>query len=543
MLFFAFSRALAASDWSLARIAWPNSARVARQSSDLGFRKLAEELSKKAKEIWKTSYKAYQLAEKSGTQLSRKDLHRRLGCVLLAMEEWEEAFKEFEAFARATDGIEQGWMESVVSAALSHITSPESYDRTKAWLEGQRERCQQAKDQPGSNSAQAAMLLLVREKYWTAGQDDNAQAELVRSPDKRLLVNPVVIEADTKLFPIDENWDKTHPLFLQYLPDMRERIKRETGVGVPRILFRGNEADVRPNSYVISINEVPLVLVTVEPELRFYPTYSEANFILEGRGDQLKRAFNPLTGDEDGAWIEKRNWADFQTSTAPLWDKFEYIIYHLEQVLRAHLSSFLGMQEVHELLEGWLEKSGDDEAQRWELTKEALRDSRARVRFMQVLQGLVKEAAPITNLSIILESFRQQSARNKEVIPLIEAARGAIKNELPGNDGLFELFYLSPAFEEEVNRWLCNLDGKVFFAIPPEETQALLAAFRSAVEGHKQSRLTVVTRLERNRPFVRRLIEIEFPRVTVLSAAELRPGLRDKMSGTVEYLPIEKTKS
>jgi type III secretory pathway component EscV len=509
--------------------------RIAWETDDPEFLRLLDHFSKEAGNIWKTSYQAYQRANESDRGVDAKDIHRSLGCVLLAMKKWEDAFKEFEA----TAGADQLWRERVVRAALDDVGSTESYTYTKAWLKEQFEECRKNLNKPESNDALAAMLLLVREKYWSVGQNESVQSETA-PPTLRLLVTPIAIEADAKLFPQDDKWEQSHPLFQKYVPEMRDRIMTEVGVRIPGIRFRPNETDLDSNSYLIMINEVPLVMGTVQPDRKFSSSHSEACLILESSADQLQPVFNPLSGEQDGAWIEEKHWEDFQFSGAPLYEYFEYIIYHLERILRTDLSPFLGVQEVHELLAGWQPANGDKGAEtrrQQELVSKTRLTSTENIRFIQVLRGLVKEGTPITQLSAILESFQQQSATDTEVITLIEAARRSIKDQLPGNSASFEFLYLSPAFEEEMNRWLRKVDGKIFFAIPPEETQALLTAFRSAIEGRKQNGLAVVTRLPGIRPFFRRVIELEFPRVVVLSADELNSDLHAKVSHIVEYKP------
>ena len=73
----------------------------------------------------------------------------------------------------------------------------------------------------------------------------------------------------------------------------------------------------------------------MEPQNRFNPAPQPDN--LPG----VTLSFNPRTGHNDGLWgaapVSKPGEAETQT-----WDYFEYIVYHLEAVLRANLDLFLG---------------------------------------------------------------------------------------------------------------------------------------------------------------------------------------------------------
>ena len=488
------------------------------------FRDLPQELRTKTRAIWKVCLEAYRrTAEGEGAP---DDLHRRIGCVLLAMEEFSDAFAEFDKFSVSGNGRKSKVMEK----AVGYIATTESYQQTRAWLQQE----QAPSDSTAREDAQAAVLMLVRDKYWTAAQAESPPT-FVPPPDKRLLVTPIIVEADSTLYPTEENWDKTHPLFVQYAPAMRERIQADTGVAVPGTNYRSNEGGLPTNSYIISINEVPLVLGSVQPGRKFCPNDREAKLLLNNKDEELVTAFNPLTAAEDGTWIQESDWPYFQMSDVRLWDEFEYIVFHVERVLRDNLGSFFGIQEARQLVQQWVESGAHPDPVRDQLVKQALPDNRAVTLFVQVVQALLKEHVPITNLSALLSAFSAQSRTSKQVTGLVENLRATIKEQLPGNDGSLQLYQLSGPFEDELKQWQHEGSGKMHLAIPPENTQELLAAARSILGAHEHRLIGIVTRTEGNRPCLKRLLDIEFPRVTVLAAEELRPELLQTIVGEIPY--------
>ena len=492
------------------------------------FRDLSQELRTKTKEIWKVCLEAYQRTLQA--EVVPVDLHCRLGCVQLAMENFNEAFSEFDQFAVSSKGLKSEWKSKVMEKAVAYISTAESYRQTKAWL--QQEKA--AADSKAREDSQAAVLMLVRDKYWTAGQAESPPTFAPPS-DKRLIVTPIIVEADSNLYPTEENWDKTHPLFVEYAPAMRARIQADTGVSVPGTNYRSNEGNLPANSYIISINEVPLVLGSVQPGRKFCSNDREAKLLLNSKDEELPTAFNPRTGAEDGTWIQESDWPYFQKSAVRLWDEFEYIVFHVERVLRDTLSSFFGIQEAQLLLEQWVDNNGHPEPWRNHLVKQALPNNQALTLFVQVLQRLLNEHVPLTNLFALLSAFWIQSRNTKQVTLLAEKLRSAIKEQLPGNNGSLQLYQLSQAFEDELKHWQHEGNGKIHLAIPPDNTQNLLAAVRAELANHEQGLIGIVTRVEGNRPCLKRLIEIEFPRVTVLAASELRPDLLQTIAGEIAY--------
>lgn len=491
-------------------------------------------------EKWGESLKVCQRAKETDDKETKPVYHKvyyhnRIGRVLWALQRHEEAISEFNAIGIKDGRNELGgdWHRNIVDKVMPRTTTIEGYRILKNWLKDQEEACKKEGDQSALRDTREAFLLLVREKYKAFEKKAPPLMHGETSYSVPLVVTPIVIEADERFFPKEVGWEKTHPLFDKYIPEMRNRIEKEMGVKIPGVRIRG-ATDLK-NTYVIVINEVPIVMGSVERERKFCPNYKTCPSLSKFIGE-LQPAFNPQTGQNDGVWLEQSLLEKDQTKAMILWDHFEYMMMHLETVLRVNLGSFLGIQEVSNLLETW--QYSDDEKEKIkhkELVQKALPDSSAKVRFLQALQGLVRESVPIVNLQRILESFSTNGLKDPEIIRVIEAIRATLSDILPGNDKSYNVLTLSPTFEEEIKRWLQREEGKIFFAILPEQTQELLSAVRDFIGERNQERFVIVTQDADIRPFVRRLIELEFPRIMVLSSNELKPDLRGNVSGVITY--------
>jgi type III secretory pathway component EscV len=100
--------------------------------------------------------------------------------------------------------------------------------------------------------------------------------------------------------------------------------------------------------------------------------------------------------------------------------------------------------------------------------------------------------------------------------------------------------------EEKLIPWLSHDGGKRFFALPPKENQEALSGIRNMI-GRNKENFALVTRSGELRPFIRRLVEFEFPDVMVLSQDELNwPLTASPVSGlerTPGQMPFTQTVS
>lgn len=458
-----------------------------------------------------------------------RDYHLRIGRALLVLGD-EDAKSEFDAIGKIP-GVDVGrWQSEIVSESQSQIKSIDSYRLLMSWLEDQWKKVSRKRDVDGYEDTFQAILDLAQDKYNVVNPNPAAASSRNWYSDVTL----IAIEVDARVFLTGDPPSDSE--FQGFLSTGAERIERDLGVPIPSARIRGSEEDYLTNSYIIMINEVPLVLGKVEPARKFCPGYKA---VLPALQDGTE-AFNPQSGEMDGAWLDASQVATVEKAGGVVWNHLEYAARHLEAVMRSDLMPFLGFQQCSELLEKWQISDDRESLRRQDLVKKCLPDGRAKICFMQLLQGLAKESVPLVDLQSILDVFqKQQPANERDVISLIEAARLRLKGELPANNAsnaTAQLFYLSTTFEAEVKRWLHDGDSGPFFAIPPEETQELLAAFREGVEDKKQATVVVVTCTEGIRPFVARLIELEFPRVLVMSSDELRTGLRGQPAETIEYV-------
>jgi type III secretion protein V len=320
------------------------------------------------------------------------------------------------------------------------------------------------------------------------------------------------VEIGSALIPLAET--ENSPLINTMFPEMRARIRASMGVNVPGVRVRGNQTDFGAEQYVIILDEIPLVLDKVCLERRFSPAMPDVLRDLGVAPSGILEAINPLSGTK-GSWVSAEALPLLERHGVEFWPRPEdFMVRHLEAVLRQNLIRFVGLQEVEDLLEEW-GKESDGAA----LIAAALPDRPARLRFARLLRALVKEGVPLTSWRMILEVARHTGLSAEEISPALREVRVHLKEQLPGNESSAARAGLAPELETMASRWIRREAGKTFYAIPAEETQQLLAAVRELQAVHGPN-FTLIVRDAELRPYLRRVVELEFPRVMVLSEEE-----------------------
>ncbi len=285
------------------------------------------------------------------------------------------------------------------------------------------------------------------------------------------VTTPIVVELSKNLVPKDTS-ETAWPLLKDDIPKMRESIQREMGVRVPSVRIRKNEGDLSTDSYVIMLNEIPLVLDCVH---------------------RYKSDVDPLVS----------------------------MTHRLEALLRQNLREFLGLQEIENILEEWRQ-----DATLNALIEATLPDQTARIRFTRLLRALVRELVPLTRPQCILAAI-QETRLSDNVSDCLRAVRLRLKDLLPGNQPHAPRIEFPADLEDAIWIWLWQDRVQHFLAAPPEDVQEWLRRIRELVNSVTPSGddrnvgLTLVTRQPAMRLQVQKLVELEFPHVMTLSREEL----------------------
>src|SRR5262249_23736266 len=149
-----------------------------------------------------------------------------------------------------------------------------------------------------------------------------------------------------------------------------------------------------------------------------------------------------------------------------------------------------------------------------------------------VLRRLLEEGIPIRDLRGILEALADAAQGEKDPVTLTELVRVAhkrfITHRYAGGGGALPCYLLDPQIEEAIRGAIQRRAAGSYLALEPGLQRDILEAVKRAVPpvppADGRPAPVIVTSMELRR-FVRRLVELERPRLAVLSFQELAPEL------------------
>ena len=227
--------------------------------------------------------------------------------------------------------------------------------------------------------------------------------------------------------------------------------------------------------------------------------------------------FPPLFGE----WVE--------TGTPGALAPLDLLAEHCRGALQRRLGGFIGIQETANLF-GRMQRDYPD------LVKEMLRVV-APQRVADVLRRLAEEGVPVRNLRDAFEAITDVGGREKDVVLLTEYVRVALKREIAERyadaDRTLHVLLIHPELEDKLRQSVRVAGGASQLAISPE----LAARLGNEVRGHlaRQAegvRPVLLCSLDVRR-HLRKLMEIDFFELPVLSYQELAPDLRIVQAGQI----------
>ncbi|MBJ80486.1 MAG: EscV/YscV/HrcV family type III secretion system export apparatus protein [Myxococcales bacterium] len=375
-----------------------------------------------------------------------------------------------------------------------------------------RSRTGGAEDLP-ANEIQA-MGEETKQKQIEAAKKQEGQAQQMLP-----VVTPIALEVAANLIPLVEDAEGENKFLGEMIPMMRDGLFYELGVKFPGIRVRGNETDLPDGTYIIMINEIPLVSGNVALDKVLVNDTVDRLTLLNIKGEE---AVNPANGSEC-AWIPAQYSDVAEQAGLTTWDASGYMVLHLSSVLRKNSAEFVGIQEVQNMLEQ-LEQAFPA------LVKEVVPKAVSPFQLTDILRRLVEEEISIRDLRSILQALAEWGQVENDTVMLTEYVRNALKRYIShkytrGGNTLV-VYLLDPQIEETVRSSIQHTQSGSYLALEPEITQEILTAVRNEVGNLPPTAQNpvILTTMEIRRYF-RKLVELEFPHLAVLSYQELSPDM------------------
>lgn len=319
--------------------------------------------------------------------------------------------------------------------------------------------------------------------------------------------------------------------FIQELiPQMREWLFQELGVVFPGIRVRGDAAYLEDFTYAIYVNEIPMVTGTAYPDCVFTSDNLEQLTLMGIGGHQ---GLHP-SGDKNGLWVSKSDIQSAQSLGAPVMQPDEYIAVHLANTLKKHADEIIGIQDVQNVLD-LMEQQGYAA-----LVKSVVPRLVSIQRLTDILKRLLRENISIKNMKAILEALAEWAAFENDPIYLTEYVRMNLKRYIAyrfsGGNSMISVFLLDPQIEESIKQGIQQSASGSYLSLDPSVSQRIMGALRNTFGSLDltEHQPIVLTQME-VRYFVKRLLDFEFPKVSVLSFQELPADLRIQPVGRIEF--------
>jgi type III secretion protein V len=358
-------------------------------------------------------------------------------------------------------------------------------------------------------------------------ETETAGHVMVRGPsDEYALTLPVILEVGKNLSALIKK-DRQGLLFIEeMIPKMRHALYQDLGVRFPGVHVRTDSPTLDPDEYSIFLNEVPVVRGKI----------MDNALLVNESPDTLRRYNLPFTQSkttfgQPSLWVDLRYQEILQKAGIKFWKPLDVMILHLSYFYRQHAADFIGIQEVRGILE-FIEKSYPD------LVKEVTRLVPLQ-KLTEIFKRLVQEQVSIKDLRTILEALSEWAQTEKDTVLLTEYVRSSLKRYISykysQGQSILSVYLLDPEIEDMVRGAIKQTSAGSYLALDPDSVQMILHAMRTIVVptpmgGQPPVLLTAID----VRRFVRKLIEGEFPDMSVVSYQEIVPEIRIQPLGRVQ---------
>lgn len=377
----------------------------------------------------------------------------------------------------------------------------------------------------------SAYFLYKEEKEHAIMQIQNEQQEIIetekREPDNvtnLISVEPMDIEIGYGLIPLAD--EASGGDLLQRIASVRRQCAIEMGIIVQPIRIRDN-LQLKTNEYVIKIRGTVIAKGELMPNMILCMDPSGDEIGLQGI-----RTIEPTFG-LPAIWINNDQREEAEIKGLTVVDPTTVMVTHLTETIKAHSYELLGRQETKMIIDTVKEKYNT-------VVEELIPDLMTIGEVQKVLQNLLKEKVSIKDMVTILESLADNSRNTKEIEVLTEYVRFSLSrticNPLVDENSVITVAVLEPELEEVIaNNIQKSMQGS-FPAVDPETTSRIFDSIKNVLDTvHFYENQPVMLVSPKIRPAFRRLTEMVFPNINILSLNEIPNDVEIRTEGVVTY--------
>jgi flagellar biosynthesis protein FlhA len=375
----------------------------------------------------------------------------------------------------------------------------------------------------------SAYILIRAEKNADSMEESLASAEIAateRNEPENVLhllnVEPLEIEIGYGLIPLADI--SSGGDLLDRIAGVRRQCAVEMGVIVQPIRIRDN-LQLATNEYCIKIKST--IVAKGEILCNHYLAIDASG---EGIPIDGIKTVEPTFG-LPAVWIPDTKKEDAEIMGITVVDPTTVLVTHLTEILKHHGHELLGRQEVKMLI--------DNIKENYSAVVDELIPGLLSIGDVQkVLQNLLKERVPVRDLVTILESLADNALSTKDIELLTEYVRFSLGRTICRNfvdeSNTIKVVTVHPTVEQMIGDSIQKSFQGSYPALDPETTRKAFESIQSNIElGDFSNDQPVILCSPRIRPAFRKLTEIVFPSISVLSMNEIPTDIQIETVGMV----------
>src|SRR5579884_2838484 len=334
-----------------------------------------------------------------------------------------------------------------------------------------------------------------------------------------LKVEPLAIEVGLGLVKLVEGGPNS-PL-LRRISSIRRQLATELGYILPPVRVTDN-LSLKAREYVISLKGVEIARYELAHgcEMAIHP------------GQNAPKIDGILTKepafDIPAVWVSQENLESARKAGYTIVDATSVLGTHLGEVIRRHAHELFSRQDAKKLLDRVAEENP-------KIVEDLVPKLLSLAAVQKVLQNLLRERVSIRDAVSILEALGEAAAITKNTTLLTEYVRQAIRRQVVkpylNDSGDLPAYFMDPALEHDIEGATEHGETASHLNLPPQRVRAILDAILRFAGSAEAGMVLMAS--SGARFFVRQMVESSNPNVTVLSHAEVPPGVRIVSLGMV----------
>ncbi|MEW9923866.1 flagellar biosynthesis protein FlhA [Clostridium butyricum] len=311
---------------------------------------------------------------------------------------------------------------------------------------------------------------------------------------------------------------------LQRIASVRRQCAIEMGIVVQPIRIRDN-LQLKTNEYIIKIRGTKVVSSELMPSMLLCMDPTGENSDLQGI-----KTIEPTFG-LPAVWINKDQREDAEIKGLTVVDPTTVMVTHLTETIKNHSYELLGRQEVKLIVDNAKEKYSA-------VVEELIPDLLTIGELQKVLQNLLREKVPIKDIVTIMESLADNARNTRDLEVLTEYVRFSLSrticNTVVDENRTINVVTLDPVIEDIVaNNIQKSVQGS-FPTVDPDTTTKILGAIKDTVESvYFYNNQPIILVSPNIRPVFRKLIEMVFPQIMIISLNEVPNDVQINSEGVV----------